>query len=99
MSVPLSHALPDMTPCTNVRNGWKDTGNGWYRPVHAKSASAQELRALLTARKRIQAKLLDVESGVRGVLRGFGFKVGSISRGRFEMRIRDLIGLPLPLTV
>lgn len=43
---------------------------GWYRPVHAKSASAQEVRALLTARKLIQAKLLDIESGIRGVLRG-----------------------------
>jgi transposase len=28
---------------------------GWYRPVHAKSASAQEVRSLLTARKLIQA--------------------------------------------
>ena len=64
---------------------------GWYRPVHAKSASAQEVRALLTARKLIQGKLLDVESGIRGVLRGFGLKVGPISRGRFEMRIRELV--------
>jgi transposase len=64
---------------------------GWYRPVHAKSASAQEVRALLTARKLIQSKLLDVESGIRGVLRGFGLKVGSISRGRFEMRILELV--------
>jgi transposase len=64
---------------------------GWYRPVHAKSASAQEVRSLLTARKLIQGKLLDIESGIRGVLRGFGLKVGTISRGRFEARIRDLI--------
>lgn len=64
---------------------------GWYRPVHAKSASAQEVRALLTARKLIQAKLLDVEGGMRGVLRGFGLKVGPISRGRFEIRIRELV--------
>lgn len=48
----------------------------WYRPVHAKSASAQEVRSLLTARKLIQGKLLDLESGIRGVLRGFGLKVG-----------------------
>src|ERR687897_755957 len=39
---------------------------GWYRPVHDKSASAQEVRSLLTARKLIQAKLLDIESGIRG---------------------------------
>lgn len=64
---------------------------GWYRPVHAKSATAQEMRALLTARKLIQGKLLDVESGIRGLLRGFGLKVGAISRGRFEARIRELI--------
>lgn len=64
---------------------------GWYRPVHAKSASAQEVRSLLTARKLIQAKLLDVESGIRGVLRGFGLKVGAISRGRFEARILELV--------
>ena len=64
---------------------------GWYRPVHAKSASAQEVRSLLTARKLIQSKLLDIESGIRGVLRGFGLKVGPISRGRFEARICDLV--------
>jgi transposase len=64
---------------------------GWYRPVHAKSASAQEVRSLLTARKLIQGKLLDIESGIRGVLRGFGFKVGPISRGRFEARIVELV--------
>ncbi len=64
---------------------------GWYRPVHAKSASAQEVRSLLTARKLIQCKLLDIESGIRGVLRGFGLKVGTVSRGRFEARILDLI--------
>lgn len=64
---------------------------GWYRSVHAKSASAQEVRALLTARKLIQAKLLDVESGIRGVLRGFGLKMGPISRGRFLARIHELV--------
>ncbi len=64
---------------------------GWYRPVHAKSASAQEVRSLLTARKHLQCKLLDIESGIRGLLRGFGLKVGTISRGRFEARILDLV--------
>ena len=64
---------------------------GWYRQVHAKSTSAQEVRSLLTARKLMQAKLLDIESGIRGVLRGFGLKVGPISRGRFEARILELV--------
>ncbi len=73
---------------------------GWYRPVHAKSASAQEVRSLLTARKLIQGKLLDIESGIRGVLRGFGLKVGAVSRGRFDMRVRELVaGQPILETV
>jgi transposase len=73
---------------------------GWFKPVHAKSANAQEVRALLTARKLIQTKLLDIECGMRGVLRGFGLKVGPISRGRFEMRIRELVaGQPILETV
>ncbi len=49
------------------------------------------MRSLLTARKLIQGKLLDIESGIRGVLRGFGLKVGTVSRGRFEARILDLV--------
>ena len=63
---------------------------GWYRPVHAKSACAQEVRALLVGRKLLQGKLRDVELSIRGILRGYGLKVGEVSRGRFEARIRDL---------
>jgi hypothetical protein len=34
---------------------------GWFRPVHCKSLPAQEVRAVLTARKLLQGKLHDVE--------------------------------------
>lgn len=64
---------------------------GWFRPVHCKSVGSQEIRSLLTGRKLLQAKLLDVELSIRGILRGFGLKVGSISRGRFAERVRELI--------
>ena len=63
---------------------------GWYRPVHRKSPSAQEVRALLVGRKLLQGKLLDIERGVRGLLRGFGLKVGPASKGGFAARIREL---------
>src|SRR5437773_6871007 len=49
---------------------------GWFRPVHCKSIGAQEVRAMLTARKLVQSKLFDVENSLRGILRGFGLKVG-----------------------
>ena len=64
---------------------------GWFRPVHAKSTASQEVRALLAGRKLLQSKLLDVELSIRGLLRGFGLKVGEVSRGRFEGRIAELI--------
>ena len=64
---------------------------GWYRPVHRKSADAQEVRALLVGRKLLQAKLRDIEFSIRGILRGFGLKVGEVSKGRFAARVEELI--------
>jgi transposase len=64
---------------------------GWFRPVHCKSPPAQEVRALLVGRKLLQGKLLDIELSLRGILRGFGLKVGTVSKGRFVARIRELV--------
>jgi len=67
---------------------------GWFRPVHCKSAPAQETRALLSARKLLQSKLLDVEMSLRGVLRGFGLKVGRTTKAGFASRIIPTAGFP-----
>jgi transposase len=64
---------------------------GWFRPVHCKSINAQEVRAVLTARKLIQTKLLDVENSLRGILRGFGLKLGKTTARNFAGRIRELV--------
>jgi transposase len=64
---------------------------GWFRPVHCKSLPAQEVRALLTARKLLQGKLHDIEMSLRGILRGFGLKVGETTRRLFEGRVRELV--------
>lgn len=63
---------------------------GWYRPVHCKSPPSQDVRALLTARKLLLGKVIDVELGIRGLLRGFGLKMGQVSTGRFAARVREL---------
>jgi transposase len=63
---------------------------GWFRPVYCKSVSAQEVRALLTARKAIQKAALDLELSLRGVLRNFGLKLGQVGRGSYEARVREL---------
>lgn len=64
---------------------------GWFKPVHCKSIAAQETRALLTARKLVQSKLHDVEMSLRGILRGFGLKVGPTTPKRFAARIQELV--------
>src|SRR4249919_3125722 len=63
---------------------------GWFRAVHCKSAGSQEVGALLVARKLLLSKLLDVEFSIRGILRGFGLKMGMVTRKRFEARVREL---------
>ena len=64
---------------------------GWFRPVHCKSLAAQEMRAQLTARKQVQSKLFDIEGSLRGILRGFGLKVGPTTPKRFGQRIEELV--------
>ena len=64
---------------------------GWFRPVHCKSIEAQETRTILTARKLLQSKLLDLENSLRGVLRGFGLKVGKTTERTFAARISELV--------
>jgi transposase len=73
---------------------------GWYRPVHCKSLPAQEMRALLVARKLLQEKLHAVEMSLRGILRNFGAKVGHTTARSFEERVRHLVeGQPVLQTV
>ncbi|MFX0547663.1 transposase, partial [Roseovarius sp. S1116L3] len=49
-----------------------------------------EVRAILSARNAIQQNMIALEMSLRGLLRNFGLKVGAISRGKFEHRIREL---------
>lgn len=81
-------------PIKTVRRDAEDIARlsplGWFRSVHCKSVSAQEVRAVLSARKAVQQGFVTLELSLRGLLRTFGLKVGTLSRGRFEQRIREL---------
>lgn len=63
---------------------------GWFRPVHCKSVSAQELRALLGARRTLQKSMISIELSMRGILRGFGLKLGKVTRRQLPERAREL---------
>ena len=64
---------------------------GWFRAVHVKTPESQEWRLLLGHRRLLVNKLIDVEAEIRGTLRGFGLKLGKVSRGRFEARVLELL--------
>jgi transposase len=84
-------AMPVKTDRNDARGIAQLMRLGWFRPVHCKSLPAQEVRALLTARKLVQSKLFDVEMSLRGILRSFGLKVGPTTPKRFAGRIRELV--------
>lgn len=62
---------------------------GWYRSVHIKSDASYRLRLLLTARRNIKRKFLDIENTIRHSLKAFGIKLNTVSRSRFEAKVRE----------
>ena len=62
-----------------------------FRPVHVKTLTSQQRRALLTARKLLQEKAIAIENDIRGLLRNFGLKVGIVGTVGFDARIRELV--------
>ena len=59
---------------------------GWFRPVHCKTVSSQETRALLSSRKSVKDAIVNMELSLRGVLRNFGRKLGLVSVLRGKTR-------------
>jgi transposase len=93
-------AMPVKTDRNDARGIAQLMRLGWFRPVHCKSLPAQEVRAVLTARKLVQGKHHDIEMSLRGILRGFGLKVGPTTTRSFEGRVRQLVeGHPTLLAV
>src|SRR5437899_7648386 len=84
-------AMPVKSDRNDARNIAQLMRLGWFRPVHCKSLAAQETRAMLTARKLVDSKLRDFEMSLRGILRGFGLKVGRTTPNRFAARVKELV--------
>ena len=84
-------AMPIKTDCRDAEGIARLLQMGWFRPVHCKTVSSQETRALLTSRKSVLDALVNMELSLRGVLRNFGLKLGQVSKGRYEAHVRELI--------
>ena len=66
--------------------------SGWYSRVHVKSIESHQVRALLSSRKAVLAKCIDLEQEVRGLFKVFGIKLPpKLGHGSFDPKVRPLI--------
>lgn len=70
---------------------------GWFRQVHVKSQESLQLRVLLSNRRLLKRKFMDVENEIRGTLKAFGIRIGAVSRGRFDAHATELVADAPPL--
>ena len=62
---------------------------GWFRQAYVKSEGAYRLRLLLTHRRNLKRKFLDLENAIRHSLKAFGVRLHKVGRGGFEQAVRD----------
>lgn len=69
---------------------------GWFRQAHIKSEACYRLRLLLTHRRNLKRKFLDLENAIRHSLKAFGIRLHRVGRGAFAQTVREAVaGDPL----
>ena len=65
---------------------------GWFSPVHMKSREAHGVRALLSCRRALLNKTIDLANEVRGLLKIFGLRLPkTVQHGSFDDLVRPLV--------
>jgi len=66
--------------------------SGWYSQVHVKSIESHHIRMLLSSRRAVLSKCVDLENEVRGLFKIFGIKLPpKLGHGAFDVTVRDII--------
>jgi len=66
--------------------------SGWYNQVHVKSIESHHIRMLLSSRRAVLSKCVDLENEVRGLFKVFGLKLPpKLGHGAFDDKVRDII--------
>jgi transposase len=63
--------------------------SGWFNPIYVKSNESYRVRFLLTHRRTLKRKFLDLENTIRHSLKVFGVRIGN--RASFEAAVRELV--------
>ncbi len=65
---------------------------GWYSRVHVKSMESHLIRALLSSRKMVLQKCVDLENEIRGLIRLLGIRLpGTLYHGYYDATVRQAI--------
>ena len=66
--------------------------SGWFSPVHVKSMESHHIRMLLTSRRAVLDKCIDLENEIRGLFKIFGIKLPpKLGHGSFDRTVRAII--------
>lgn len=85
-------AMRNKTDKTDARGIAQLLRSGWFSPVHLKSRKAHAVRALLSSRKAVQRKCIDLANEIRGLFRSFGLRLPSrLDQSSFDERVRPTI--------
>ncbi|MDA3857784.1 MAG: transposase [Roseovarius sp.] len=78
-------AMRNKTDKTDARGIAQVLRTGWFRPVHMKRREAHGVRALLSTRKALLKKTMDLANEVRGLLNIFGIRLPrTVKHGNFD---------------
>jgi len=92
-------AMRNKTDKNDARGIAQVLRTGWFSPVHMKSREAHGVRALLSTRKALLNKTIDLANEVRGLLKIFGVRLPkAVKHGSFDGIVRPLIEMDDVLT-
>lgn len=85
-------AMRNKTDKTDARGIAQVLRSGWFNPVYMTSREAHAVRALLSSRKAVQRRCIDLANEIRGLFRIFGHRLPSrVDQASFDERVRPII--------
>jgi transposase len=64
---------------------------GWFKAAFIKSEPCYRMRLLLSQRRNLKRKFLDLENSIRHSLKAFGIRFKNTGRGGFEAAVREAV--------
>ena len=85
-------AMRNKTDRNDARGIAQVLRTGWFSPVHMKSREAHGIRALLSTRRALLSKTIDLANEVRGLLKIFGIRLPkTVRHGSLDDVVRPMI--------